>query len=853
MKRWRVAAWIGLGLLGGFWGKAGVRPGENLLVNGRFDHVIEGFPQFWTPSPARRVRYLPAGGPQGKMPAVVLRGGGPGSGTVSLRQQGMVLAAGERYRLRAWIKTRGFRSSHAGVIIHNDGWFKEAGFRNLPADSEWTHRETEFTLFPSRNKQYGLAVFGVGMRGELYVAGLELEAVSPGALAGSSSQLTLITRPRLVPLRPLLGRIPAGNPHLTLRLCGLLPVKPAACECRFSVAGAPIPSRRFPLAGKDFRLDLHGLRPGAYSVRVSVFRRAGGEPLAAATFPIGVVETPTIDRRGIRRLNNLVSELLNRRLAAGAPEAVFDFANPRDGWVFAEIVPEAGGKLRGRAAVFIDGARVIGEGAERPETFRALGAGPHRIAVRGRLLGGARLVVRSVPEILDYPPCTNSYVPGNGAYDWGFMKKHILYAVTTLNGGRLPGEALGEAKAMGLRWLANFAVAPMNDASDIRRRLESAAGMTDPRYDGVTCDELFFGRATIANYTQALRMVRNPRNRLIYTWIVGKPSVAAVDTDFMSAALNASGGRGRLLVEAYCRPQPDENAAAAWLDEHVADTMRRFNAFFPAAAAGTGIIFGNFTQIPIISLDHDPAVDFKYYLDMQVHLIATDPAFRGLAATGYWGTYYGDEEIVRWSFRLMRHYAVEGKRTMLSKQYGFRYKPGFLVNGDFARGLEGWRVEPAGKGTIRVRTLPGYGKKSEGRWGAGTAGDTVCVLSRRAGRPNRLRQQVHGLENGKPYCLQFVTADLDDVVAGKYNPRRYGIRVELPGVRVLRDRSYVYIDRRHAGRYKSNDNVGQINLVRIVFRATRPTLDLTFHDTPAHPGENLILNYVQLKPYFLGP
>jgi len=268
-----------------------------------------------------------------------------------------------------------------------------------------------------------------------------------------------------------------------------------------------------------------------------------------------------------------------------------------------------------------------------------------------------------------------------------------------------------------------------------------------------------------------------------------------------------------------------------------------------ALSGSTGIIFGNFNQIPIISLEHDPAVDFKYFLDMQVNLIANSPDFKGLATTGYWGTYYGDEELARWSFKLMRHYAVEGNRDMLSARHGFKYNPGFLANVDFADGLDGWTASPAAEGSLRPDTIAGYGKNSQGRWGGGSAGDTVCVMTRGADRPNRISQTVDGLEVGRAYCLQFVTADFKDVVGKKYNPRRYGVRAELEGAEILADRGFVHIDRRNQGRYKDNHNVAKINLNRIIFRATSPTQVITFHDEKAAPGEELIINFIQLKPY----
>ena len=134
---------------------------------------------------------------------------------------------------------------------------------------------------------------------------------------------------------------------------------------------------------------------------------------------------------------------------------------------------------------------------------------------------------------------------------------------------------------------------------------------------------------------------------------------------------------------------------------------------------------------------------------MQVNLIANSPDFADLATTGYWGTYYGDEELARWSFMLMRHYAVEGHKDMLSARYGFKYNPGFLANGDFADGLNGWTVSPAAEGSIRTDTIAGYGKNSQGRWGGGKAGDTVCVHD-----PQRRQAQPHQPDRAGPGSRQ---------------------------------------------------------------------------------------------------
>jgi len=823
------------------------RGSENLLVNGRFDAEQVAFPEFWTSSSSTKgVVYQRTGGPEGRMPAIVLKGDTEAAGQVSVRQQGLTLLAGEMYKLSAYVKTKDFKSRNGGLIIHNAGWTSDTGLKKFPVDSDWTFLEKTFTLFPSRDKEYGVALFAIDLAGEIAFADVKLEALTEAARKGSRTQMALISAPRLIPIQPLLNQIPRQNPQLIFKFYGNLPDKPEAYEGLITLDGGGLAPQTVPLKEGRLLVRLAGLVCGDYALHAMLRHRTTRQPVVEVAYPISIVDVPACDHSGVERLNNLVARVLNVPLGKSATPRTFTFVNPRHGWVFVQLSID---KTAPAPAVRIDDRdALLTAGPGGLEAFRELAMGPHRITVSGNGNTG-RLLVHSIAEIFDYPPCANSAVKENGSYGWEFMKRHVLPAVTTLNGGSLPGVALAEAKARGLKWLANFNVAPMDDPAALRARMEKHPGLTQPQYDGFTSDELFFGRTTIDNYTKALWGLRNPEGRLIYTWIVGKPSIAALHTDFMSAALNVSRGRGRLLFEAYCHPRSDEKAAAAYLDDMIGETMRRFNATLPGAAAGTAIIFGNFNQIPIISLEHNPAVDFKYFLDMQVNLVANRPEFAGLATTGYWGTYYGDEELARWSFRLMRHYAVEGHKEMLSKRYGFHYRPGHLDNGDFADGLRSWTAAMGADGSVRTDTIPGYGRNSQGRWGAGNAGDTVCVFARRAGRPNRIHQTARGLTPGKAYCLQFVTADRNDVVGKKFNPRRYGIGVELEGAEILHDKGYVHIDRRDGGRYAENNNVAKINLHRIVFRAKSPKAVITFHDTAASPGEELLLNFVQLKPY----
>ncbi|MDV7396657.1 hypothetical protein RZS08_34995, partial [Arthrospira platensis SPKY1] len=97
--------------------------------------------------------------------------------------------------------------------MHNSGWTSAVGITNLPVDSDWTFHEKTFTLMPSQNSEYGLAMFACDPTGEIHFADVRFEAVSRGAREGSSSQMSIVAAPRLVPLAPLLNKIPHTNPE----------------------------------------------------------------------------------------------------------------------------------------------------------------------------------------------------------------------------------------------------------------------------------------------------------------------------------------------------------------------------------------------------------------------------------------------------------------------------------------------------------------------------------------------------------------------------------------------------------------------------------------------------------------
>jgi len=825
---------------------AEVKPGENLLINGDLEAEQVEFPVFWQKG-GDHTGYNPTGGPENTGAVVFSNPEGLEGVRSTCRQHDQQIIAGEMYKMSAWVKTRGFSSGHCGVIVHNNGWYKENGIRSFPEDTDgWQYMEQTFELHESKNGVYGVAVFAINYVGEIQFARVKLEAISEAALAGSSVSPVLIEqqRPRLVAWEPLLNKIPLADPQMTFHFFGKTERPHTEYDCVYTIDGETV--RTSPLAPKLNSVDLSGLAAGDHSLDVAIVDRATQEKAFHVAHVITLTEIPEVDVSGHRRLNNLAVEILAQPLRATAARQEFLFSTARDGWVFVKVVANA--EDPELSVVLGTDDTVITAATDRREAFRELPRGTHDLAVSGAVSGGS-VVVRSIAEIFNYPACANSKVPQNGKYDWDFHVRHVFPAVTTLNGGNVPEEYRPDLRRMGLKWLANVGTTNPKDAADLVARMSGHPGMTAPWYDGFTCDEQFFSRPGLAHYTEALRLLDNPENRLIYTWIVGKPALPGMHNDFISAALNASRGRGRLIFEAYCHSRPSEEDAVSYLSDRVVDTMERFNEYFPNAAPGTGMLFGNFNQIPIISLDVNPEVDFKYYLDMQLNLVATHPVFRDLGVTGYWGSYYDDEELYRWSLRLLRHYCVEGNTEMLSKTYGYIYSPGHLRNCDFVDGLEHWAADPPD--ALRADSFAGYGKGSQRRWGApGGTGDTFCVFTRGEGRPNTLTQTATGLSPGKIYTLQFVTADYNDMVAGRIDPKQFGLNAVLDaGAEVIPEKSYVFVDRRNSGR-KKDDGLARVNLHHIRFRAAAPSVTVTFTDAEAEPGTEIALNYIMLKPYF---
>jgi hypothetical protein len=224
----------------------------------------------------------------------------------------------------------------------------------------------------------------------------------------------------------------------------------------------------------------------------------------------------------------------------------------------------------------------------------------------------------------------------------------------------------------------------------------------------------------------------------------------------------------------------------------------------------------------------------------------------------WWTSLQADEETVRFVGKLYRHYAIEGKTEMLTRD------PLFLThirNADFEKGTEGWTVQPAEDGTIEAKAFPRYGR-IEGRYmGLGRPadpehiGDSFLWMKRSERRPNTVSQEVRNLEPGRLYSMKMFSCDYKDLVNPKAKTREEASTfigtVFVDGVDVDPMRSFTEM-------YSSSPEPPipvWITFHWKVFRALSTTAKVIVSDWPAGKepagpfGQEQTFNFVEIQPY----
>lgn len=611
----------------------------------------------------------------------------------------------------------------------------------------------------------------------------------------------------------------------------------------------------------ECKVGVPGLAPGEYQV-VAAAEDAAGKPIGQpATLGVTWAGKPSWDgqTKQMKVLNNLVTELLN--VGAGTQTESLTFTNPRDGWVFFASSADVRGD--GQVALRLDAPTeprdlvVHGAGGQpTQEAMRWLPAGQYAVYVRSRGDGRPdRLVVRAIPELIFARFGANPHVSEYGEYDWDFLKHHVLPNLNTMvgTGAEAQRPYTEEWEEEGRKWIVECGVPGLREesvtADEAERYWTQNPGLSDPLYDGIIADEFWSSDTPrYQAWTEAVRRIAaDPGHRGQAFYAYCAPMFGAELSRAFAETVQKAGYR--FALERYLPEQRTESAANAYLDTALREQVAAWRRALPESLPQMAICFGYFSAPPE-SLDVDPSVDHKVYLDMQFHLVANDPTLWGLGGLMTYLCSYADEETVRWAGKLFRHYGIEGRTDRLTDD---PYELPHLRNGDFEEGLTGWTASAAEEGSVEARSMEGY-SWLQGRYPQTSQGNTFLWTKRSAKRPNVVSQTVHALEPGRLYTLRAYIGDYQDLSV----KQTHAVSIDLRGVEPLPDRAFRHVFANcyshHHGPY-DQDHQAWMNYDWRVFRATATEAELSISDwaAPDDPGgpigQETMVNFVQVQPY----
>jgi hypothetical protein len=577
---------------------------------------------------------------------------------------------------------------------------------------------------------------------------------------------------------------------------------------------------------------------------------------------------------GTKTLNNLVTELLNVRNPEGAEHRQYRFINPREGWIF--ISSDATVEDDGQVWVVIDSAHkedaAIAHKRGQPQTLEAmrhLPAGEHTLNVYSEAGRQNSLVVRAIPELLyaeiGYTPST--FLPGLGPYTWEFLERIGLLNNLNVVLERHPEDDPKEPYAQQWRQQGKK-VLTYGNTSSLRSDTANGAyeywskldGFQRPDRDGIMFDELSGDSDPLyPGLSLGIRKLsENPqyRGKALYpycTLLYASEPSTTFSWEIVEAGYN-------LAEEKYLPEQPTVTEAQKFLDTSLTQVMSQYRAAIPDVQEHMIMVLG-YMSAPPETLNTNPSVDYKVWLDMQFNLLANDPTFRGLYGMMCYHSAFADEEIIRWSAKLFRHYGIEGKRERLSKD---PYILSHVKNPDFDEGTTGWTLFSAEPGSIDARNVPDY-SYLQGRYPKTTHGENVLWTKRSAKTPNRFSQQIENLSSGRLYSLKMFTADYQRFLLGKgvapfkAVETKREITIGIEGVDPIPSKSFqnTYASGRagHTGKGFDRENNLPITYHFFVFRARNEKATLTISDwvsdkEPGGPiGQEMMFNYIEVQPY----
>jgi hypothetical protein len=587
-----------------------------------------------------------------------------------------------------------------------------------------------------------------------------------------------------------------------------------------------------------------------------------------------------------KKRNNLVSELLEASSISGPSKALM-FTRPMDGWIFISV--SSAGK--GMARVLLDSkthrdeALVLdGENTSRAEAMRLVTRGEHALEIQ--CTGDIRvehLLVKAIPELIHCGLGFNPEIKSYGLYDLEFLKKDILPNVTTLivpNNINLAESQIESWHRQGKKFVAEIGIDSTARTSEEHFKFWTGFYEKTPFLDGVIIDEFIVNRPVsewvarmtperlarmenerqqYAAYGGAIKSMRADeryKNKMLYAYVGGsgkKLNQEIIGTNFVRTIINCG---YRVALERYLHEMSSEQGSRDALQTFV-EGIADWEAKEPGVKRQMVIAFGLFSMPPG-GINKQPNVDYHVWMDQQMNRVANDPGLSNIAGLEWWTSSLADEEAVRFVGKLYRHYAIEGKTEMLTRDPLFLTH---LQNADFEKGTNDWTLYPAQEGSIAAKSFPRYGR-IEGRYmGLGRPadpehiGDTFLWMKRNEKGPNTFSQIIRDLEPGRLYSMKMFTCDYNDLVSPKIKKleeaNQFIGSVVLENVDLDAKRSFKEM-------YSSNPEPKipvWITYHWKVFRAKTKAAKLIVSDWPSvdQPGlgfgQEQTFNFVELQPY----
>jgi hypothetical protein len=599
----------------------------------------------------------------------------------------------------------------------------------------------------------------------------------------------------------------------------------------------------------------HGLTAQALDARGKPLGRANTITVVWPAAPKWQVTDPHI-----KVLNNLVSEL--RNLTNIKQDTTVQFTNPREGWVF--ISSTAGAPGRGTITVTVpaagDLAQVIKQRpADQPvaEAMRRLPAGKHDLAIT--CAGGATvktLVVRAIPEIgycrVDSSPQLAPYGPA----DWPMLEKYVLPHINlAVSGSGVDRARLVEWKRQGKRWIIETPLPGIGKAEgpsvdEVFEQWAKNGRLDEPLLDGMIVDEFGAGDEPIwQSWHGALKRLKaDPRFRgKVFYPYCGPLYGAKASREFTQTVIDSGWAAA---LERYLPEAHTELEARSTVYSALVPVVQEWAKAQPDIVPHLLIVWGFLISTPPESTNVDPAVDLKAFMDLQFSVLANDPTFFGLYGVTSYLSGYSEEEIIRWTARLYRHYCIEGRADRLTDYYELTH----LRNPDFDQGLQDWQVQAAEAGSVTTGRMNGL-SFLQGRYPYTVQGENFMLMRHSARGPNRVTQIARNLKPGQTYSLKMISADYGDLQQGVSSARVLPVRLEVQGVQIIPDRTFQHPFKscysHIVGPFNAKNPAG-FNMHNITFRAQSPTATVVISDGAegASVGQEIICNFLELQPYY---